>query len=270
MCHTLKCKVYEDDPLLYCNNCLRSDGHLAATCKRSTRCQKCGDHHNISDCKSNVVCCINCHRINNINKGSYISTRHMASDPKCFARQYKYIEEKQRILRQKFSLGASDPFTQLINIDPSHNHTSTPIRLRTTTPVRILKPRRQIIRQFSTLENTLESSQYSIGLIDPVLAEERIMRIMDRPPGPLHCQITSTPTSARISTDKRAITTSLTDRNPKRPLYDPDKSLITDQWTYGTNLQDTFNDPIDTPTVSNQSHASRKLSERPSHLQLGW
>lgn len=79
--HLQSCRVFEDIQVMRCFKCSRFY-HKGKDCQHKLACQKCGEEHELSSCKSNVVKCVNCeHAVKTYNVKYDVN--HLASDKNC-------------------------------------------------------------------------------------------------------------------------------------------------------------------------------------------
>lgn len=81
--------------------CYRCNGfhHLASKCALQTDiCPRCSQTHNLRDCKSQELCCINCSNFNKGNKNSAVDTKHTVWDKNCHVYQQNLAKFKNNIL----------------------------------------------------------------------------------------------------------------------------------------------------------------------------
>lgn len=75
------CRVYEDIQVMRCFKCSRFY-HKGKDCQHKLACQKCGEEHELSSCKSDIVKCVNCeHAVRTYNVKYDIN--HLSSDRNC-------------------------------------------------------------------------------------------------------------------------------------------------------------------------------------------
>ncbi|KAJ3647123.1 hypothetical protein Zmor_024660 [Zophobas morio] len=81
------CTIYDAVDVTRCFNC-NAFGHSSKFCKNSPSCPKCGNNHNLNECKEETVDfkCVNCNNLNIKNKNQNIDVEHAAWDySKCHA-----------------------------------------------------------------------------------------------------------------------------------------------------------------------------------------
>lgn len=76
-----ECKVFEH---LYLVRCYKCCGflHKSSECKKSQKCSNCSGQHKFAECKSKIICCVNCKDSNNKYK-TKLDTKHNAWSKEC-------------------------------------------------------------------------------------------------------------------------------------------------------------------------------------------
>lgn len=89
------CVVKEHIDVLTCYKC-QGFHHKATNCTQQRACKKCAGEHDVRECKSNAIKCINCSKANqrlNLN----LTTNHIAGSDSCIVMQRKVNASKKRV-----------------------------------------------------------------------------------------------------------------------------------------------------------------------------
>ena len=121
-------------PPLQCYNCQRM-GHIAATCKSTTRCMLCGDRHKRTDCNADQTRykCANC------------GLNHRANDPTCIhyiqAKEVELVRSTKTVnfFQAKKIVVENNKYTPSaqsnINVRPNYSYANSVLNINATSPV---------------------------------------------------------------------------------------------------------------------------------------
>ncbi|KAJ3640291.1 hypothetical protein Zmor_003600 [Zophobas morio] len=90
------CKVYDAHEIRRCFRCSEFN-HSAKYCKKQRACPRCGEDHDLKDCTSEVLCCINCSKLEK-SQDTVINKNHAVWDPRCSVYKSAMDTLKQNIL----------------------------------------------------------------------------------------------------------------------------------------------------------------------------
>lgn len=94
-----RCQVSEYIDVKMCFNC-NGFNHTAAVCKNKKSCKKCAEEHDVTQCKSTELKCVNCTQANNkLNVG--VDTNHAAFSRKCTVLNRRMNWEKKKVAYNK-------------------------------------------------------------------------------------------------------------------------------------------------------------------------
>lgn len=90
-----RCRVFENLNVNMCYKCCGFN-HKAKTCKNKRICKKCAGEHDVTECKSDIIKCVNC--VQAVKKLKIrLDVNHKADDPNCRVHNRKKFEERRKI-----------------------------------------------------------------------------------------------------------------------------------------------------------------------------
>ena len=90
------CKVYDAHELRRCFKCSEFN-HSSRYCKKQRACPKCSEDHDLRDCKSEILHCMNCVKLEKT-LNAEIDKNHAVWDPRCTVYKSTMDALKQNIL----------------------------------------------------------------------------------------------------------------------------------------------------------------------------